>query len=289
MSENKISIILPIYNEEESISSVISQIKDVMGKTNYDYEIIAVDDGCIDGSGRILDQIRDINVIHHPYNKGYGASLKTGIKEAEGNYIFISDADGTYPIEDMPKLLKHIPNYDMVIGMRSGKNVRIPLIRKPAKIILSILANFLTGRKIPDLNSGFRVFKKEVAMEFFHLFPSRFSFTTTLTLACLTNDYAVKYVSIGYHKREGKSSIRSTDFANFFTLILRIITYFNPFKVFSFISVMLFFIAVLVFLYTKVMLGRVMDITVVVILIAALQVFLSGLIAELIVKIRERK
>jgi len=285
--KDKISIIIPVYNEEGSVLNVINKIKETL--QGRDYEIITVDDASTDNSYDILSKIEGIKVIKNPYNLGYGASLKIGIKAAEGEYILITDADGTYPIEDMPRLIKYTKDYDMVVGARSGKNVKIPLLRKPAKIILSMLANFLTGRKIPDLNSGFRIFKKEVAMEFFHLFPSRFSFTTTITLACLTNDYTVKYIPIDYHKRKGKSSIRSTDFANFFVLILRIITYFNPFKIFLLISIILLIIAALLFLYTKIILGRVMDITVLVTLIAALQVFLSGLIAELVVKTRERK
>lgn len=289
MSKDKISIILPIYNEENAVSATIREIKAVMNNLNYDYEIIAIDDGSKDKSREILDKQKSIKLIKHPYNLGYGASLKSGIKAAKYDWILITDADGTYPIKDIPRLLRYIPNYDMVVGARTGKKVKIPLSRIPAKIILSIVANFLTGRKIPDLNSGFRVFRKEIALEFFHLFPSKFSFTTTLTLACLTNDYTVKYIPIDYYKRKGKSTIKPNDFVNFFTLITKIITYFRPFKIFFLISIVLFFLACLVFLYTSLVLGKVMDITVIVILMASLQIFLFGLIAELIVKTREKK
>lgn len=284
---NKISIVLPVYNEEEAVAQTIREIREVMGKTKYPYEIIAVDDGSVDKSGKILEKIKGINVIHHPYNLGYGAAIKTGIKAAKGDWILITDSDGTYPSKDIPRILSYIGKYDMVVGARGigGKTIKVPLLRRPAKKILSLLANFLTGRKIPDLNSGLRVFKKEIAEEFFHLFPQGFSFTTTITLACLTNGYTVKYVPIEYFKRKGKSSISpAKDFPGFLSLILRTITYFRPFKVFFLISLFLFILGLAVFLYTKIYLGRVMDITVIVILLSSLQVFLFGLIADLIVK-----
>ena len=282
-----ISIIVPAYNEEKAISETIKEIKKAMDY--YEYEIIVINDCSKDKTGAILTEVKGIRVINHPYNLGYGSSIKSGIKIAKGDWIFITDADGTYPIRDMPKLIPYIKNYDMVVGSRTKKQVRIPLLRKPAKILLNILARFLTGKKIPDLNSGLRIFKKSIALEFFHLFPSKFSFTTTITLACLTNDYTVKYIPIEYYKRKGKSSIKAVDFVNFLTLITRIITYFKPFKVFFLFSAILFFIAILVFLYTGIVLNKIMDITVIVLLIASLQIFLWGLIAELIVKTKERK
>jgi len=282
--ENKISIVLPVYNEEEAVAQTIKEVKEAIERTEYPYEIIAVDDGSKDRSIEVLGKIKGIKVMHHPYNLGYGAALKTGIKAAKGDWILITDVDGTYPIKDIPKLLGYIKEYDMVVGAR-GKGAKVPLLRRPAKKILSMLANFLSGRKIPDLNSGFRVFKKEIALEFFHLFPQGFSFTTTITLACLTNGYTVKYIPIEYFKRKGKSSISPIkDFSSFFSTIIRVITYFKPFKIFSLISAFLFILSLAVFLYSKLYLGQVMDITVVVILLSSLQVFLFGLIADLIAK-----
>ena len=282
--ENKISIVLPVYNEEEAVAQTIKEVKEAIERTEYPYEIIAVDDGSKDRSIEVLGKIKGIKVMHHPYNLGYGAALKTGIKAAKGDWILITDVDGTYPIKDIPKLLGYIKEYDMVVGAR-GKGAKVPLLRRPAKKILSMLANFLSGRKIPDLNSGFRVFKKEIALEFFHLFPQGFSFTTTITLACLTNGYTVKCIPIEYFKRKGKSSISPIkDFSSFFSTIIRVITYFKPFKIFSLISAFLFILSLAVFLYSKLYLGQVMDITVVVILLSSLQVFLFGLIADLIAK-----
>ena len=280
---NMISVVLPVYNEEEGIKEIVNNIKDVMD--SYKCEIIAVDDGSKDNSGKILDGIDGIKVIHNPYNLGYGASIKTGIRAAKGDWILIVDSDGTYPVKAIPELIHYTKEYDMVVGARTKKNVKVPLLRRPAKLFLGALANFLTGRKIADFNSGLRIFKKDIAIEFFHLFPSGFSFTTTLTLACLTNDYTVKYVPIDYYKRKGASTINPLkDFIGFTALIFRIVTYFRPFRMFSSIAFALFLIALLVFFYSMFVLGRVMDIATIVIALSSLQVFLFGLLAELVVK-----
>jgi len=237
-SSNRVSIIIPIFNEEESIASTLEQIKGAMETTGYEYEIIAVNDGSEDNSGKILDQLckshSKLKVVHHPLNRGYGSSLKTGIREAQNNLIVMIDADGTYPPEEIPNLLSYASEYDLVSGMRTGKAAKIPLVRKPAKWILSKLANFLTGQKIPDINCGLRVIKKDNVLQFFNILPAKFSFTITHLLACLTNDYTVKFVPIAYHKRTGRSTIHPIkDFIRFSTIIMRVITYFNPFKMFQ--------------------------------------------------------
>jgi len=282
--DNLISVVVPVFNEERAVASTMNQLKEVMNKSGYDYEIIAVNDGSKDKSLEILKNIKGINVINHPYNLGYSASLKDGIKHAKGNLILITDADGTYPIREIPNLLKHVDKYDMVVGNRKTDN--IPLLRKPAKFMIAKLGNFVSGKKIPDINCGLRVFKKDIALRFWNLFPSGFSFTITITLACLTNEYTIKYVPISYFKRKGKSTIHPIkDFVNFINLIARIATYFNPFKVFFSVSILLFIMGFLIFLYTFYM-GRIADITVIVILLSSLQIFLIGLVADLIVKKR---
>ena len=282
---NLISVVVPVFNEEGAVASTINQLKEVMDKSSYDYEIIAVNDGSKDKSLEILKNIKGINVISHPYNLGYSASLKDGIKHAKGNYILITDADGTYPIKEIPNLLKYIDKYDMVVGERRKENV--PLLRKPAKFMIAKLGNFVSGKKIPDINCGLRIFRKDIALRFWNLFPSGFSFTITITLACLTNEYTVKYVPISYFKRKGESTIHPVkDFINFITLIARIVTYFNPFKVFFSISTLLFILGFLIFFYTF-YIGFVADITVIVILLSSLQIFLIGLVADLIVKNRK--
>jgi glycosyltransferase involved in cell wall biosynthesis len=283
-----VSIIIPVYNEEKAVYSTISKIKESIKKTeNCNFEIIAVNDGSTDKSRQILEKINGIRLISHPYNKGYGASLKTGMRNSGSEWVLITDADGTYPIEDIPKLLKYMDEYDMIVGSRTGKNVAIPFFRKPAKKFINGLANFMSGKKIPDLNSGFRLFKKEYAMEFYNLYPSGFSFTTTITLAFLTNDYNVKYVPINYYKRDGKSTIHPLkDFAKFIVLIFRMVTYFNPLKLFLPFGLMLFlggFIGDLIYLIAT-NFSKTLPLSGILAMLMGIQILFLGLLADLIVK-----
>jgi len=283
-----LSVIVPVLNEERSIVSVLNSIKQTMGSCEHSYEIIVVDDGSTDKTYELAVS-QGVKVIRHTNNRGYGASLKTGIKESNYDWILITDGDGTYPVEEIPSFLKFIPEYDMVIGARTGGKVHIPFMRRPAKWLLTHLASFLAGTKIPDLNSGLRVFKKNLCLEFSHLYPQGFSFTSTLTMAFLTHDYKVKYIPINYYKREGESSIRAYDFVNFNKLLVKLTLFFNPIKLFSLISGILFLLAMFVLFFSKFYLKRVMDISTIVILMSSLQIFLFGLLAELIVRLREQK
>lgn len=229
-----VSVIIPAYNEAGSIKDVVRKIHAALDATDYTYEIIVVDDGSTDGTAASLIG-QDVTILTHPENKGYGASLKTGIRSAKGDVIVITDADGTYPPEMIPRLLGGMDEgYDMVVGARTGKDVNIPILRRPAKFLLKKLADYLSETKIPDLNSGLRAFRKELALKYFHLLPSGFSFTTTITLALISDGYNVNYVPIDYLVRSGgKSKIRPLkDFSNFIMLIVRVICYFNPLKIF---------------------------------------------------------
>lgn len=235
----KLSIIVPAYNEENGIRPTMEQLQRVIGE--IDAELLIVDDGSTDGTSAVLEGMAGLRVLRHDVNRGYGAALKTGIRNAAADWICITDADGTYPNERIGELMTYMDRYDMVVGARTGANVAIPLIRRPAKKVLNILANVLTGEKIPDLNSGLRIFKKSVALRYMHLFPSGFSFTTTITLAMLNADYLVRFIPIDYHHREGSSKIKPIrDTYNFFMLILRITMYFNPLKIFLPLSALLF-------------------------------------------------
>ena len=246
----KLSVIVPAFNEEKSIASTIQKIQETLQNLSDQsisnlakYEIIIVDDGSRDKTKEVVREFKNVVLVEHLINKGYGASLKDGIKKARYGWICITDADGTYPIQDIPRLLADIPAYDMVIGARTGKSVHIPALRKPAKWFLTQLANYLTRTKIPDLNSGLRIFRKDIAERFEELFPNGFSFTTTITLASLTNGYQVKFIPIDYYKREGKSSISAIrDFTGFTQLIIRLVLYFRPLN--FFLPLSLFFLAI---------------------------------------------
>jgi len=241
-----VSVVIPVYNEEGAVLGVICQLQQVFSQSGIPYEIIAVDDGSTDDSCGAICQAEDVILVRHPVNRGYGAALKTGIRRAQFERVAIIDADGTYAPESLVELLAHWGDNDMVVGARVGKDAAIPAFRKPAKWLLNQLANYLVGVDIPDLNSGLRVFRKSVALRFFNILPSGFSFTTTITLAMLSNDYLVAYVPIPYAARIGSSKIKPLrDTVNFLGLILRTFMYFAPLKVFAPVS-LAFILAALV-------------------------------------------
>jgi glycosyltransferase involved in cell wall biosynthesis len=226
-----LTVLIPAYNEEESIAGTVEAIRQHAACVR-ELEIIVINDGSKDRTGEIARTL-PVTLIEHEVNTGYGSGLKDGLRQARHEFILIADADGTYPLEDIPRLLEEASKYAMVVGARTGAVVKVPPLRKPGKWLITRLAEYLSQRKIPDLNSGFRVFRKDVALRFLTLYPDGFSFTTTITLAMLTNHYKVKFIPINYHRRVGKSSIKPLrDFTNFTILIIRICAYFKPLNVF---------------------------------------------------------
>ena len=240
MYKNKtISIIVPAYNEEEVIEKVVEDLK----RLGEEIEIIVVDDGSIDKTYENALKA-DVKVIKHPYNKGYGAALKTGIKNSKGDTICFFDADNQHRIEDLKEILKYIEDYDAVIGMRTSES-HIPFLRKPGKKILSMVANYLSNHKIPDLNCGLRVFKKEVLTRCLHILPDGFSFSTTTTLAMYKMGYNVKWVPVTTRKRMGKSTVKQIKHGmGTLLLIIRVIALFNPLRVFLPTSIILFLLGI---------------------------------------------
>ena len=256
-----ISIILPCYNEEKSIESNVSKIKEEIIKTNKEYEIIVVDDGSTDGSREKLKSL-DIKIISHPHNLGYGAALKTGIQNAKFDTIVISDIDGSYPPKHIPELIKvyedsfNLGNgLDMVVGARKGKEYDGSLAKFIFRKLLKFLVEWTTGRTIVDINSGMRVFSKKTVLNFLQQLCNTFSFTTSLTLAYMLNAKFVKYESIEYDARQGNSHVRIfRDSLRTLQYIVEAIIYYNPLKLFL-LFFLFFMIISIVFLivsiYTK--------------------------------------
>jgi glycosyltransferase involved in cell wall biosynthesis len=236
MKENqtKISVIVPVFNEQESADRVVKELKNEMDGLGIIYEIIAVNDGSSDASHAILKKIEGIKLIKHPYNKGYGASLKTGVQHAQYEWLLFFDSDGQHKTEYIREFLRHADQYDLVIGCRQG--YKGPLVRQPGKKIIHWLANYLAETKIPDLNCGFRLIKKEHFLRYKHLFPNNFSLSTTSTLAFLKEGLSVKYLPLTINKREGRSSLKISDGFKTLLLALRLIMLFSPLKIFLPIS-----------------------------------------------------
>ncbi len=282
-----LSIIVPVFNEEEALPATIAFFKGLIGE-RPDTEVLFVDDGSTDQSGRILDSAAGsgLIVIRHAQNKGYGAALKSGLRRARYDYIAITDGDGSYPNEEIPAMYEKLARDDaaMIVGRRTGEAVDPGIFRKFSKFALRKLAEHLSREAIPDFNSGLRIAKKDLVLKAVRYLPDGFSFTTTLTLFMLSTGQPVLYVPIEYHKRQGKSKIRPIrDSLNFIQLIIRTIMFFNPLRVFLPLSLLFMASAAVVVLVTY-LLGKVMDITALVLFVAGIQLFALGLLADLIDK-----
>jgi glycosyltransferase involved in cell wall biosynthesis len=286
INKKQVSIVIPAYNEEAGISASLSNLFSVMKSTDLEFEIILVDDGSKDKTSEIAEGF-DVKVIRQEYNRGYGAALKAGIEQAKYDLIAITDADGTYPSNRLPELISFMGDYDMVVGARTGKDVNIPLLRRLPKLILNKYANYLVRYKIPDLNSGLRVFKKETYKKFRNLLPSGFSFTSTITLALLSNSYRVKYISIDYYKRDGKSKIKPiSDTINFFKLVSKITLYFDPLRIFMPATLVILSFGIVFLGYDVFFAENISDKTILVFFMG-MQFGLIGILADIIIHQRQ--
>lgn len=284
----QVTVIIPAFNEEETIAEDIDVIVETMEKSDYQYEIIVVDDGSTDKTAQIIKAKKGAELIQHSYNRGVGAARKTGILKARGEIIVMTDGDGTYPNQDIPKLLNYIKNYDMVVGARVGKNVTWPLIRRPARWFIRKLASYLIATKIPDLNSGLRAFKKDLARKFFAILPDGHSWVSTITLAFLANGYTIKYVPIDYYKRKGKSTIHPVkDTYNFILLVIRTVMYFNPLRIFIPLTGIVLSIAIVRTIYDATALHRIKE-SDIMLFLTGLIIGMLGLLADLIVRLQKK-
>ena len=226
-----VSVIIPAYNEDQGVGPVVMELRDVLARHGISAEIIVVDDGSTDKTAQAA-AAAGARVLRHRSNRGYGAALKSGIAAAAHDAVVITDADGTYPSRYIPDILARLETADMVVGARVGSNVNIPLVRRPAKWALNLLANYMTNARIPDLNSGLRAFRRKLAMQYFAILPDQFSWTTTITLAMHCDKYAVAYIPIDYLARRGRSKIVPWDAGSFAVLILRTAMLFRPLRIF---------------------------------------------------------
>lgn len=242
-----ISVVIPALNERDAIIDTINRINVALtGAQLIPYEIIVVDDGSSDGTGQLAEQA-GAKVIRHPHNIGYGRSLKDGILIASHDTIVISDADGSYPLEAIPKLVGRFDQgFDMVVGARTGPNYRESMLKSPLRAVLKTIVEFTANREIPDINSGLRIFRRQVAVTYFDHVSDLFSFTTSLTLAYMMNSKFVDYVDIDYKERIGRSKVRLfRNSLRTLQYVLEACTYYNPLKIFVLLALMCCALAVL--------------------------------------------
>lgn len=247
----KISVILPALNEAASIGGLIEGICRVAAERPWTdlFEIVVVDDGSTDGTGEAAARA-GARVVRHPYTIGNGAAVKAGMRVAGGDLFVLMDADGQHRPEEIPTLIDALGEHAMVVGARrKGGHASLP--RRIANAVYNRFASYVTGHRIPDLTSGFRVVRAGVAQRFLYLLPNTFSYPTTITLACFKTGLPVKYVPIDARKREGKSKIKVLkDGARFFLIILKIATFFSPFRVFFPLSLLSFLLGFGYYAYT---------------------------------------
>ena len=274
------SIVIPAFNEAGSIAAVVAELR----ASAPWHEILVVDDGSSDDTGAQA-MTSGARVVRHPYNKGNGAAVKAGIREATGRFVLILDADGQHPPSDALRLVSHLDAYDLVVGSRS-RRTQASAARRMGNAVLNGIASYLTEQRIPDLTSGFRAARRECLVEFLHLLPNGFSTPTTTTLAFIKAGYSVRFEPIEAARRRGSSKIRlGPDGLGFFLILLKVITIFSPLRIFLPVSAAAFLIGAAYALWTIVTQSHVTNSSVLLIVLSAV-ILLVGLLSEQISSLR---
>ena len=285
-----VSVILPVFNEFGHLEKEIHRIREELHASEFTFEIIVVDDGSTDGSGAILREIDGIRLLQFATNRGAGSARKYGTLAARGTYVVWTDVDMTYPNDTMPDLVRQIDGYDQVVGARRTEEGTVRFLRRPAKWLIRRLAGYLTGVKIPDLNSGFRVFRRDVGRQFLHLLPTGFSCVTTITMAFLSNGYSVKYIPIDYFPREGESKFHWwSDTRRYLLQVVRMILSYSPLKVLMPPAVVLFFAGGGKLVFDVIDKDFRIGTNTIVLLGGAFALALLGMIADLLVQLNKKR
>jgi glycosyltransferase involved in cell wall biosynthesis len=283
-----LTVIIPVYNEEDGIRLTIGELLPHVEAQGW--QLIVVNDGSEDHTGTILESFEGrLKVITHPYNRGYGAALKSGIRAAETELIAIYDSDGQHRPEDLLLLCNETGDVDMVIGERAAGS-RVDVFRVPGKWVLAHAANFIVGRKIADLNSGLRIFKRAFIRKILHLMPEGFSFTSTSTVAAMKMGFLVKFVPIQTRKRIGTSTVRQ--FRHGFMalmLILRLVVLFSPLRIFMPVSAALAVLGIAYAVYVIATVRLTLANGALLCLLSALMIFFFGLVVDQISVMRRER
>ncbi len=285
-AELDVSIILPVYNEVEHLKQEVDRIRIAMDASEYSYEIIVVDDGSSDGSGQAAEAMGGLRVIRFLQNRGSGSARKAGTSAARGRVTVWTDVDMTYPNDTIPQLVKELEGYDQVVGARTSEQGTMKSLRVPAKWFIRRLASFLTKTKIPDLNSGFRAFRTDVARQYLRHLPPGFSCVTTMTMTFLSGGYSVKYIPIEYGKRAGQSKFHPiNDTRRYGVQVVRMVLSYNPLRLFLPTGFALLTVGLAKLVYDMNKYDFHVTTNALLILFAAFQVFAIGLLADLVVRV----
>jgi len=281
MSDTKVSIIIPAYNETECVGDIVSKLRSLYPQ----YEVIVIDDGSTDSTVAEA-QNAGANVFSHPYNIGNGAAVKSGIRVASGDVLVFMDADGQHNPADIARLVEHLPEFDMVVGARSIRD-QGSLSRAFGNKLLNWFASYVAKFRIKDLTSGFRAIKTTAARNFLYLLPNTYSYPTTLTLGVLRSGLSLKYLPVETSKRKaGKSQIRLMhDGVRFFMIITKICTLFSPMRVFLPVSLLMFCLGLIRYAYSYITQGRFTNMSVL-LFVTSVIIFMMSLISEQICQMR---
>lgn len=276
-----VTVVIPAFEEAAAVGVVVQSLR---ATANW-REVLVIDDGSADETS-IVAATAGARVIKHPYNKGNGASVKTGIRHASGEYVLVIDADGQHTASDALRLVTFLGEYDLVVGTRAGSTQQASRARHVGNGALNWFAGYLTGRAIPDLTSGLRAARTSGLREFLHLLPNGFSTPTTTTLSFVKAGYSVRFEPITVAPRLGKSKIKLvSDGARFVMILLKVITIFSPLRIFLPIASMFFVFGAAYALWTTVMYHDITDSSVL-LLVLAVVIFLVGLVSEQISTMR---
>jgi polyisoprenyl-phosphate glycosyltransferase len=289
-----VTIVLPCYNEQDHVLTELERIAAAMDASPFSYEILAIDDKSTDDTLRVLTEAQtrfpQLRVIAFRRNGGSGTARRIGTADAYGRVVVWTDADMTYPNERIPQFVQYLidhPDVDQVVGARTSERGTHKLLRVPAKWLIRKLAERLSSTKIPDLNSGFRAFKRDVSLPYLRLLPPGFSCVTTITLSFLSNQRTVDYLPIEYAKRAGRSKFHFiSDAYRYILQVLRMIMYFNPIKVLMPIALWLFGIGVVKAVVDLVRFPLQIATSTMLLIVAGLLVGAIALLADLIVRSR---
>jgi len=282
------TVIIPVYNEEEAIRNTLDELLPLIERNEW--QLIVVNDGSNDGTDAILETyINRLRVISHPYNRGYGAALKTGIRASESELLAIYDSDGQHRPEDLLRLYNEASELDMIIGERAAGS-RVDLFRVPGKWLLTRAANLIVGRKITDINSGLRVFRRTFIKKILHLMPEGFSFTSTSTVAAMKMGFLVKFVPIQTRKRIGTSTVRQVRHGfTVLMLILRLVVLFSPLRIFMPVAIALAVLGVVYGAYVIITVRLTLANGALLCLLSALMIFFFGLVVDQISVMRRER
>jgi polyisoprenyl-phosphate glycosyltransferase len=283
-------VVLPVFNEVTHLEAEVTRISKALAESDYTFEIIVVDDGSTDGSGELASRLEGVRAIRFLANRGAGSARKYGTMAARGAVVVWSDVDMTYPNDKIPELIDQLDGYDQVVGARTSERGTVRLLRRPAKWFIRRLASYLSRYDIPDLNSGFRAFRRDVADQFLYLLPRGFSHVTTITMAFLSNGYSIKYVPIEYSERTGRSKFHWLHDTQLYILqVIRMVLVHEPIRFFGPLALLITAVGSAKLLYDLIRYDFRVTTNTIVVLGVAFATAGVGLITDLMVQLNKRR